>query len=120
MAIYTQTVEYENGDLPLDHMNLVWAKRELTLENSRKFWELYGELRDEIGAEPAQRRLSDLITSYGVCSILISPHIRAVASEDLLKDEISHSDNRTRYFRLVVGDPIQWDKVAKYRETGMY
>lgn len=109
-TIYAQTVEYENGNLPLDHMNLVWAKRELTLENGRKFWELYGEFRGEVGSEAAQGWLSALITSRGVCSILASPHIRAVVGEDFLKDEIGRSDNKTRYFHFVTGDPIQWTK----------
>lgn len=118
--LYAQTVEYENGDLPLNHMNLVWAQRDMTLDMSRRFWNLYGEFLEKEGSNAAEGWLFKLVESHGVCSVLISFHIRKAISDEFATDLIQRIQEKTRYFSFVAGDPVQWDKVARYRRAGMY
>lgn len=120
VTIYSKTVEYENGDLPLNDLKWVWAKRDVTLRNSRVFWENYEKLRGKIGEKKAERWLSALITSQGVASILISPHIRDAVNAEFLMAEIQRTNKRTRFFRFVAGDPMQHEKLLRYRKSGEY
>lgn len=117
--LYAQAVASEGGDLQSSHTNLVYQQYQITSEIGRNFWNSFEEYRDYVGTESAEKWLSGLVEIQGVCTVLISFNKRDAVSNEFVRDQIQRREKRTRFFRYVVGDPIDWERVGRYQEKGL-